>query len=170
MKSALYLLVAAGLVLAQAAPALAHAERIGSKPDEGARVGAPPSGLRIDFSEPPIGDARFVVLDGCGRDVVQNIDVSGTTIDATLAEGQPGEWQVDTRVVSGVDGHATSDNWSFAVRGNADCEQEPVETTPPPEAGGDEDDEGGGSTFLLIFAAGTLVVIGLALALRRKTG
>ena len=170
LKKGLGIVAVAGLLALQASPASAHAERIGSKPDEGARVGAPPSTLRIDFSEPPIGDARFVVLDGCERDVVSGIDVSDTTIDATLAEGQPGEWKVETRVVSGVDGHATSDNWSFAVRGETDCEAEPpdVETSPPPNAG-DEEDEGGGN-FLLIFAAGTLVVIALALLLRRKSG
>ena len=156
----------AGLLLLHAAPALAHAERVRSKPDEGERVGAPPAALRIDFSEPPIGDARFVVLDGCGNDVVEEIDVQGNAIDATLREGQPGEWQVETRVVSGVDGHATSDRWTFSVRGSQDCSLQTEESSPP--SVGESDDQGGDGTFLLVFAGLTLMAIVLALALRRK--
>ena len=155
-----------GVMLVHAAPASAHAERIRSKPDEGERASAPPAALRIDFSEPPIGDARFVVLDGCGNDVVQEIDVHGTTIDATLRDGQPGDWRVETRVVSGVDGHATSDSWSFSVRGAPDCSEQP-DATPPPSAGDDDDSSGGEGTFLLVFAGLTLAAIVLALALRR---
>lgn len=159
--------LAIGLMLAHAAPVFAHAERIRSKPDEGERAAAPPAALRIDFSEPPIGDARFVVLDGCGNDVVEDIDVHGTTIDAGLSRGQPGHWQVETRVVSGVDGHATSDAWSFSVRGFKDCSRRP-EDTAPPSAGDDDETPSGSGTFLLVVAAGTLAVIVLALAVRHK--
>lgn len=168
-KRGLLLAAVTMLVSMQAAPALAHAERIGSTPKEKAKVRSAPGSLRIQFSEPPIGDARFVVLDGCERDLVEDIEVSQMEIDATLAQGQPGRWQVETRVVSGVDGHATSDRWSFTVAGTADCSQ-----TPPPGAsneqdGDDEaDGEGGGGSLLLIFAAATLGVIVLALVLRGR--
>ena len=167
MRRVLTVTLVLGALLVHAAPASAHAERIRSKPDEGERASAPPAALRIDFSEPPIGDARFIVLDGCGNDVVEEIDAHGTTIDATLRDGQPGDWQVETRVVSGVDGHATSDAWSFSVRGSPDCSEEPEET-PPASAGDEDEDPGGDGTFLLVFAGLTLVAIVLALALRRK--
>lgn len=160
------------VILLQAAPALAHAERIGSTPKEKARLGTPPDIVHIEFSEPPIGDATFIVLDGCERDVVEGIEVGDKEIDATLAAGQPGRWEVQTRVVSGVDGHATSDSWNFSVKGEPDCSDQAADDQPDGRAGsGDDGPEGGGGSFpLLAFAGGTLLVIILALAFRGRSG
>ena len=152
--------------VAPAAPALAHAERSASTPKEGAAVAAPPDALRITFTEPPTGDATVQVLDGCGRDVVTDIEVQNFEITSALAAGQPGTWNVQTNVISGVDGHNTRDRWTFQVRGEADCSA--AETDAPPEAGGDEEDGGGGgsSTPLIALGAATLVLIAVGLVLR----
>lgn len=158
------------IMLLQAAPALAHAERIDSSPKEGARLRSAPPMMRIDFSEPPIGDANFVVTDGCDRDVVEEIDVQNMQLEATLSGGEPGRWQVETRVVSGVDGHATSDQWTFTVRGEAQCDEQPPPAAEQPPEGEGEGDQGGGSFPLLAFAAGTAVVIALALVFRGRSG
>lgn len=161
-------LVVALWLVATTASAFAHAERSASTPDEGTRVEAAPSSLKIEFTEPPIADANFEVWDGCGRDVVEGIEVQGTGITASLAEGQPGSWSVRTQVVSGIDGHATKDRWRFLVAGEADCEAEPGPGAT--SAGGENGKEEAGGSFLLMFAAGTLVVIALALLVRRKSG
>lgn len=152
------------LCLVPTAPASAHAERSASTPDDGERLEAPPTTLDIRFTEPPIGDANFEVLDGCQRDVVEDLEVQGTEITATLAQGQPGGWSVRTHVVSGIDGHATKDRWRFQVAGRPDCE---AEQEPRPGAASGESEDEGGTLLLLVFAAVTLGVIGLALVLRR---
>lgn len=157
------------LLLLDASLAFAHAERVGSEPEEGARVEAPPPTLSIDFSEPPIGNPTFVVNDGCERDVVEDIEIQNLNVEAQLFPGQPGRWTVQTRVISAVDGHETSDSWTFRVRGEPDCD-----TETPPTAAQDADDEDdaapGGSFPLLAFAAGTLVVIAVALVVRGRSG
>ena len=165
MRKAAVGAAALAAVFLQAAPALAHAERSASAPKEGAAVAAPPETLNITFTEPPTGDAVVEVADGCGRDVVADLDVQNFEITAGLAEGQPGRWTVRTNVISGVDGHNTRDRWTFEVRGEADCSA--PETEAPDEAVGDDDDEGGGSSALPLLAIGgatrALVVVGLIL-------
>lgn len=168
MSRAALFVVAMAAVLAQAAPALAHAERSASTPKEGANVAAPPGTLAITFTEPPTGDAVVEVVDGCGRDVVADLEIQNLEITASLAEGQPGRWTVRTNVISGVDGHNTRDRWSFAVRGEADCS---AAETGAPDATGDEEDEddGGGSALPLIaIGAATLGLVAVALLLRSR--
>lgn len=170
MRKAGLVTVALAAVLLQAAPALAHAERSASTPKEGATVAAPPETLDITFTEPPTGDAVIEVSDGCGRDVLAGRDVQNFQITASLSEGQPGRWSVQTNVISGVDGHNTRDRWTFRVRGEADCSA--PETEAPDEAAGDEDDEGGGGSALPLLAIGgaTLALIAVGLALRGRGG
>lgn len=166
-------LVAAVLaaVFLQAAPASAHAERSASTPKEGATVAAPPKTLEITFTEPPTGDAVVEVVDGCRRDVVADVQVQNFDITADLAKGQPGDWEVRTNVISGVDGHNTRDRWSFAVRGQADCS---AAKTDAPEAadGPDDEDEGGGSGALplLVIGGATLALVAVGLVLRGRSG
>lgn len=150
-----------------AAPALAHAERTSSTPESRSRVAAPPTEVSVSFTEPPVADADFQVLDGCQRDVVDELDVQGTDITASLSEGQPGRWRVEFHVVSGIDGHPTRDAFSFRVRGAANCTQE---EDPPPAAGEHDagDDDGGGGLLIALFAGGTVVVVALALVLRGR--
>lgn len=170
MNRALFVAAAAAAVFACASPAFAHAERSASSPKEGSNVASSPHTLAITFTEPPTGDAVVEVLDGCGNDVVADLEIQNLEITASLAEGQPGEWTVRTNVISGIDGHNTRDRWTFGVRGKADCSA--AETAAPDAAPDDEDeDDGGGSAFPLIaIGAATAVLIALALVLRRRSG
>lgn len=164
------MVVACAGLLAHAAPALAHAERSGSTPQEGTTVRAVPGELQISFTEPPTGDAVAEVLDGCGRDVVADVEVQNLELTASLDEGQPGKWTVRTNVISGIDGHNTRDRWTFTVRGEADCE---AAATEGPGATGDEDeDDGGGGSIvpLLAIVGGTLALVIVGLLLRGRSG
>lgn len=153
-------------VVSAAVPAIAHAERSASTPEEGARVSAAPNEVMVSFTEPPIADATFQVFDGCDDDVVDEFDVQGTEITAALAGGQPGRWRVSFHVVSGIDGHATRDAFTFRVRGDADCSS----TDEPPPAADDDpaEEDSGGATLIALFAGGTVLAVALALVLRRK--
>jgi methionine-rich copper-binding protein CopC len=164
------LAAALGFVLAGAAPALAHAERSASRPEEGAALAQVPESLQITFTEPPTGDAVVEVADGCGREVAGDIEVQNFEITASLAEGQPGRWTVRTNVISGVDGHNTRDRWTFQVRGEADCSA--PETDAPKAAGDDEDDEdgGGSSAPLLVIGVATVALVAVGLMLRGRSG
>lgn len=163
------MVVACAGLLAHAAPALAHAERSASTPEEGAAVKAAPGSLTVTFTEPPTGDAVAEVVDGCGRDVVQDVEVQNLELTASLAEGQPGKWTVRTNVISGIDGHQTRDRWTFRVRGEADCS---AAATDAPEPEGDEEDDGGGGSAvpLIAIAGGTVALVALGLFLRGRGG
>lgn len=167
-------LVAAALaiVAVQAAPALAHAERASSRPEEGAKVASAPLSLAITFTEPPTGDAVVEVVDGCKRDVVADVEVRNLEINAALSEGQPGKWTVHTNVISGVDGHNTRDRWTFSVRGEPDCSA-PETAAPDDAAAGDdeeEDDDGGSSLPLIAIGVATLALAALGLVVRGRSG
>ena len=150
-----------------AGQAAAHAERVGSQPQPGTRAQDAPSSLTIEFSEPPTGDAVLEVLDGCGNDVVGELQVQNMEISADLSEGQPGRWEVASTVVSGVDGHQTKDSWSFTVAGSKDCSV----AAPADEEGVSDGEDDDSSSFPLVpVALGGLAVLGVALALRALTG
>lgn len=168
MRKTALLVAAIAAVVAQTAPASAHAERSASTPKEGAAVAAPPEALNITFTEPPTGDAVVEVIDGCRRDVVADVQVQNFEITAALAEGQPGRWTVRTNVISGVDGHNTRDQWTFQVRGEPDCAA--AETTAPDATRDDEEDDGGGGGALplLLVAGGTVALVVVALLLRGR--
>lgn len=171
MRRAAVVVAALAAVLTHAAPAVAHAERSASAPKEDATVAAPPDTLNITFTEPPTGDAVVEVVDGCGRDVVADLEVQNFEITASLAEGQPGRWTVNTNVISGVDGHNTRDRWTFSVRGEPDCDE--AATLAPDTAADDEDDEeGGGSSALplLLIGGATLALVVVGLMLRGRGG
>ena len=165
----LALLAAACLtVVVQTTPALAHAERASSRPEEGAKVSSAPLTLGITFTEPPTGDAVVEVTDGCDRDVVADVEVQNFEITAALAEGQPGKWTVRTNVISGIDGHNTRDRWTFSVRGEADCSA--PQTDAPEAAPDDEDEEGSSPLPLILIGAGTLALIAVGLVVRGRSG
>lgn len=169
MRKSALVLAAIAAILAQAAPASAHAERSASTPKEGAAVAAPPEALNITFTEPPTGDAVVEVVDGCKRDVVADVEVQNFEITAALTGGQPGRWTVRTNVISGVDGHNTRDEWTFQVRGEPDCSA--AETTAPDAAGdeGDEDDGGGSALPLLLVVGATVALVVVGLLLRGRS-
>ena len=159
--------VTALVVLLPTAQALAQAERQSSDPEEGKTLQEPPAHLYINFSEPPTGDAKITVTDGCGDDVVANFDVTDRTIHANLDVGQPGRYKVATQVVSGVNGQQTSDDWTFKVSGTKDCSAAPPEDEPA-DGGGTEED-GGVGPIALLAAGGAVVLIGVAAAIRLRS-
>ncbi len=144
--------------------AFAHAERTSSTPEEGSRLRRIPTTLTVNFSEPPTSGASVTVLDGCGRDIVSGIDVNGQTIDASLAEGAPGQWTVQTSVVSAVDGHNTRDSWSFRVSGRAECSSVP----PPGGAAPSPPTSPGGSIPVVPLVVAGIAVVGMALIVRGR--
>ena len=163
----LFILTALVLLL-PTAQALARAERQSSEPEAGKTVDEPPLHLYVNFSEPPTGDAKISVIDGCGDDVVANFEVTDRTIHANLDEGQPGRFKVETQVVSGLDGHETSDEWAFKVSGTKDCSAAPSEDDAGRDGGEEEQDGGADSTALLV-AGGAVVLIGVAAAIRLRS-
>lgn len=155
------------LMVAGALPASAHAERVEARPAEGEKADAPPEELYIRFTEPPTGDAVVSVLDGCEREVVSGIDVSNQEITAALEDGQPGKWKVSLKLISGLDGHPTTDKWRFSVAGEPDCStEEPGETAAEP----DEEPAEGTSSTLIIGVIGGLALIGVAILVRSLAG
>lgn len=149
-----------------AAPrAFGHAERAATTPEVGARVDEVPAAVSVSYTEPPAGNPVFRVLDGCGNDVVGDLKVQDMTIDATLTGGQPGAWNVEWRVISGVDGHDTRDSYSFKVAGQKDC----TVAAPEQPEGRDVPEDGPGAGFLLPIAIGAVLLAGMALFLRGRS-
>lgn len=142
------------LLLAQPAPAGAHAVLSDSVPARGDTVTTAPTEIVLRFTEPPVADARIAISDGCDRDVVQGIEVLNAELTVAATGGQPGKWRVRYQVVSAVDGHSTSGTFSFEVAGSADCAAAvPSQPAPGP------DSPAGGSSLLPLLIGSALVVI-----------
>jgi methionine-rich copper-binding protein CopC len=170
-------LAAAALSAFVAVPAHGHGEQRTVSPDDGSRVGGVPNRISIDLTEPPGPGSTLKAFDGCNNRVAGSVSMSGDRIVLAPEGGEPGRWHVEWGSISSVDGHPTKGHWVFRVAGAKDCSpDEPEEdgdeigggeTTrvsgPPPE------DEGGGFP-IVPFAAGTVVVVGLAFVLRRASG
>jgi methionine-rich copper-binding protein CopC len=150
-------------MIVTSAPAFAHAALTKATPKDGAKLDAVPETVEIDYAEPPTTDTRFSVIDGCGNDVANNVDVLNQSITADVSTGQPGDWQVEWSVVSAVDGHLTKDGVAFTVDGDADCDQaagEDVQT---------DDDSEGSSIPVIPIAVATAVILAIAVALRLRS-
>jgi len=154
------------LSLVAAPRAFGHAERAATTPEVGARVDEVPDTVSVSYTEPPAGNPVFRVIDGCGNDVVDELKVQNQTIDASLLDGQPGRWNVEWTVISGVDGHDTRDSYSFRVAGRRDCTQAAPE--PAPDDDGASDGSGSSAGSLIPIAIGGVVLAGLALFLRGR--
>jgi methionine-rich copper-binding protein CopC len=164
---------AAAFMAATCGPVWAHAERISEEPKAGSKVDTAPRHLYVNFTEPPTGDSNAVVTDGCGNDVVDDIELTNKTMHLTLSEGQPGRWKVDTKVISGLDGHPTNDGFGFRVAGEADCSAAPPDDDGDDDGGGDDGDAGGpeedgdgSSAPVLLITIGAVVIVGGAAAVR----
>jgi hypothetical protein len=100
-------------------------------------------------------------------------------LSASIDGGEPGKWRVEYRIISTVDGHPTSDGWSFAVQGKKDCSEPAPEQTDDgtaPDDGaaggptGEGDDEDDGSSFPVVpVAAGTVALVAVALLIRGRS-
>lgn len=152
------------VVVVAAAPAFGHAALTGSNPEDGARLDSAPAEVLVSYAEPPTTNSRFSVLDGCERDVTGEVTILNNEIEATVQDGQPGVWTVEWSVVSAVDGHLTRDSVSFRVRGSADCSAVPTEP-----ANDRADDQPASSIPLLPIGAATLVIVGIAIAIRVRS-
>lgn len=117
-------LFAVGLVvhLLGAPAAYAHAAYESSDPDDGATVSSPPSRVIANFTEPLIRGSRLDVYDPCG-DKVDNGDslVAGDQITVSMSADKQGRYTVTFNVVSAVDGHPTTGDFSFTSSGGAPC-------------------------------------------------
>ena len=154
------------LMLLWTAPSVsAHAERTESRPAPRSQESVAPTEIKISFTEPPTADSQVSVLDGCGNDVVSDVSSAGTAMTISLAEGQPGQWKVETSVISGLDGHPTRDSWRFAVEGEPDCSV----AAPEPDEGDGEDPEPSGGGFPILVVVGGAALIGLAVLARVLT-
>lgn len=163
-----YPIALAGLTLCLLGPlagmAAAHAERSSEQPKEDATVEAPPAEITVGFTEPPTGDASASVTDGCGNELVSAVAAGNQTLTVSLAEGQPGKWQVATTVVSAVDGHRTKDSYSFTVAGDPDC------NAAAPELPSDDEvpDTGGSSLPWIPITIGIVAMLGIAMLVRGR--
>ncbi len=138
------------LLLALETPAAGHSVLTSSQPRSNQTLAQPPSIVEMDYTEPPTGDASVSVTDGCGDDVVSEIEVQNNTVTTSLAKGGPGRWRVRFAVVSGVDGHATKGGFSFEVEGKRDCPRRAAGPRPEPEAN---------SSFVLWLTLGGLALL-----------
>lgn len=154
--------IATLFVMAVGSPASGHAALTGSTPKDGAKLHTIPATVEVEYAEPPTTDTRFAVIDGCDRDVAKNVEVLNQTITAEVDSGQPGAWKVEWSVVSAVDGHLTKDGVTFAVSGEADCEQAAADETP-------EEEKSGTSLPIVPIAVATLVILGGALVVRLRS-
>lgn len=168
MKKHLVALVLTALIVLTGDPAYGHAERSSETPKEGRKVAQPPAELIIDFTEPPTGDARASVTDGCGNELVTGVTASNQTLNVSLERGQPGAWQVTTSVVSAVDGHRTNDAYSFEVAGEPDCDAPAPETGDDDAAGEDTRDEGSSLPWVAI-GVGVAALVGMAVLVRGRS-
>ncbi|MFD7404418.1 copper resistance CopC/CopD family protein [Streptomyces sp. NPDC059866] len=114
----LLLLAAAGLLLAGAAPASAHAALTGSDPQQGAVVDKAPAQVSLTFSETvSLSDDSLRVLDPKGKraDTGAASNVSGTTYAVKLHSGLPdGTYTVTYQVVS-ADSHPVAGAYTFSI-------------------------------------------------------
>jgi methionine-rich copper-binding protein CopC len=128
MKRAIYVAAALLLSLAVAPAAMGHGDEVKTTPKKGASVNAVPAEVTVSLSEDPTRDAVLRVRDGCDRNVVSDVSVSGDSIVATISDAEPGKWSATWRAISSVDGHDTDGNFSFTVDGKRDCSRdEPVD-------------------------------------------
>jgi methionine-rich copper-binding protein CopC len=148
------------------ATAWAHAERASEEPKAGGKVDAAPEHLYVNLTEPPTSDIKMSVVDGCGRDVVELVEAQNRSIHAVLLAGQPGRWEVEYTVISGLDGHPTTDAYSFRVTGEADCSDATATEDPTPPSSGETD--GGSGLPIVPIAIGAVILIAGAAALRMR--
>jgi methionine-rich copper-binding protein CopC len=184
------LLVALGAGTVGASPAVAHASEVGSSPEAGAILDAPPQTVAVEFDSPILDiGAAIVVRAADGASVVlgtPRIERQQISVDVDPAAA-PGQYTVAYRVVA-EDGHTIESTFDYTVAGTTSSTGLPTpasssassaassaapsaastaapSTTPVAAAA-----ETGSSPPYLLLGAGALVVIlaaAGALALRR---
>jgi methionine-rich copper-binding protein CopC len=175
----LFLTLALGVMIP--GTALGHGEIESAIPEAGSKLGKAPNHVIINFTEAPTKDAVFKVLDGCGRNLIDQAAVQGRTGHIFLASGgEPGEWEVSYKIVSAVDGHPTKDSYGLTVTGKKDCSAGGDGGGNAGNAGngggggaaprGGEGSDDGGSFPVVPVALGTVGLVALAFLARRAAG
>lgn len=176
MKRLSVALMVAGL-LSLPRPALAHGDIRDSSPSAGTRVTEAPEEVTLILAEPAASGSTVVVTDGCGEEVSGALEIRREILDTTITGGQPGRWLVNLRSISAVDGHVIKEAFTFKVAGKKDCSGQPgndiePETDISPDTSSrppiENPDEEGSSFPVIPFAVGTVAVVGVALAVRRR--
>jgi methionine-rich copper-binding protein CopC len=134
--------VVAAWLLAMAGPAWGHGREVKTDPKRNAELRRPPAAVTLELTEAATDDAIVRVADGCNENIAAHIAVSEETITAHLVRGQPGEYHVNWRVISAVDGHPTKGAFTFSVKGKPDCSS--GNGGGGGNNGGDAEDTGGG--------------------------
>lgn len=138
--------VIALLIAALTSPAFAHAAYEGSDPNDGSTVSQPPSRVIADFTERLNPDASSLsVYDPCGNQVDQQDSlIANDRITVSMSADKQGTYVVRFEVLSAVDGHPTSGEFSFTSSGGNPCpeeagEEEEQEQRDPPSQDGTRD-------------------------------
>lgn len=159
-------------------PASAHSELVSSIPDGNSVVREIPETVSVALTEPPAAGSTVNVSDGCERNVADIARAAGAGIDIGIGEAEPGRWKVRFHVVSTLDGHSTTGDFAFRVRGKAQCpEGLGAETDPDTQLVGGQDGQAegdlpeGGPDFPVIpFVIGSVMIVAIAFLLRRAAG
>lgn len=159
-----------------AGPVWAHGDIESAHPTQGSKVSQPPREVSVHLAEPAAQGSTLVVTDGCKEQVGGEAQIDGEMFTVPIEGGRPGRWNVKVRSISSVDGHLVKESFSFTVRGKKDCSPEAAPTgnddtddevelgDPQPPLENDE------TSFPIVpFALGTVVLVGLAVALRRSS-
>lgn len=114
----LLLMAVAGVLLAGAAPASAHAALTGSDPQQGAVVDKAPTQVSLTFSEQvAMSDDSLRVLDPKGNrvDAGKPANVSGTTYAVRLRSGLPDDTYTVAYQVVSADSHPVGGAYTFSI-------------------------------------------------------
>lgn len=169
-------------LIAAPGSAFAHGEMLSQVPAAGSTVKKPVDHIRINFTEEPSEDVTIEVMDGCGKNLVDEVFAEDHTLHVFLTDkGQRGRLDVRYRVVSTEDGHVTSGKYSFDVKGEPDCTEpdepdDPAGSTPSPGTVDNADStdnastssSGGSSLPLVAFIIGAAALGGIALLVRMR--
>lgn len=127
-------ILAAGVVIGAAEPAVAHDELLSSDPASGSTLEAPPTQVTLTFSGPiptDLGGTQMEVTDAAGSSLADGDPTVTDNVMSQALTGTPsGAVRVAWRIVS-QDGHPISGEFSFTV----DRETSPASTPgPTPQA------------------------------------
>lgn len=116
----LVLALAGSLVLAPSV--FAHAKYETSNPADESSVAAPPSEVWAEYSEPPTQESWLQVYDPCGERVDSgSYSYFGKRITTSMSSDKAGTYTVLWRVVSDLDSHPTSGEFTFTVTDGDSC-------------------------------------------------
>ena len=164
-------------VLVGAVPSWGHGELGSTDPAADSIVRKVPKVISITLTEPPGPGTTVRVSDGCHSHLDYGVSRSDGVLEATMGaneQGEPGRWQVRFKAVSAIDGHTTRGKFGFTVRGRRQCHPRKPKGADLNRVGGGEgtiiknpDPPDDGSFPIRLFVIGSLVLIGLAFAMRR---